>query len=83
MTTKAKADEKAELHKYTVFKLNGITYVPHYRDTQRYVSPGYGRFHKNVFTASDLFSAGAVPTVAFLWKRSEFGILNVKTGTIG
>ena len=81
MTTKAKADETAELHKYTTFELNGITYVPHYRDLKRYVGPGYPRHTTAVFTASDLFSAGAVPTISFLWKRSEFGI--IKAGKIG
>ena len=81
MTTKAKDDDKAELHKYTTFKLDDITYVPHYRDTKRYVGPGYPRHTTSVYTASDLFSAGAVPTISFLWKRSEFGI--VKVGKIG
>ena len=81
MTTKAKADETAELHKHTTFELNGITYVPHYRDVKRYVGPGYPRHTTAVFTASDLFSAGAVPTISFLWKRSEFGI--IKAGKIG
>lgn len=83
MTTKAKEDDRVELHKYTTFKLNGITYVPHYRDSKRYVGPGYPRHTTDLFTASDLFSAGAVPTISFLWKRSEFGILNTHTGKIG
>jgi hypothetical protein len=81
MTTKAKDEDKAELYRYTSFKLNDITYVPHYRDTKRYVGPGYPRHTNATFTASDLFSAGAVPTISFLWKRSEFGIL--KAGKIG
>ena len=59
MTTKAKEDDKVELHKYTTFKLDGITYVPHYRDVKRYVGPGYPRHTTDVFTASDLFSRKA------------------------
>lgn len=83
MTTKAKVDEKAELFKYTVFKLKGITYIPHYRDSKRYVGPGYPRHQTDVFTAGELFSRGATPEIAMLWKRSEYGIINPHTGRIG
>lgn len=80
MTTKAKLDIAEELHKYTVFKLRGITYVPHYRDSKRYVGPGYPRHQTYLFTAGELFSAGATPEIAMLWKRSEFGIIKPHTG---
>ena len=83
MTTKPKETDKSELFKYTVFKLKGVTYVPHYRDAKRYVGPGYPQNNTNVFTAGELFSAGATPETAMLWKRSEYGILNPHTGRIG
>jgi len=77
MTTKAKDDDRTELHQYAVYELNGITYLPHYRDVKRYVGPGYPRHNKNVYTVAELFSAGATPSTAFLWKRSEYGIMKV------
>lgn len=82
MTTKPKDTDKVGVFKYTVFKLNGVTYVPHYRDVKRYVGPGYPKNNTNVFTTADLFSAGAKPETAMLWKRSEYGILNPHTGKI-
>lgn len=65
---KSEYDEK---HQYVVYRLNGITYVPHYRDVNYYVGPGFPRQNSDIFTPDELLAVGAVPHGAFLWKRAE------------
>ena len=64
-------EEKNEKAQYVVYKLNGITYVPHYKDYKYYVSPGFPKANGNIFTPDELIAAGATPHGMFLWKRAE------------
>jgi hypothetical protein len=73
-TTKAGANTKKVIHlettyPYTVYKLHGVTYVPHYRSTGVYVGPGYAKTGKE-YSSADLVSAGAVAVQETLWYRS-------------
>ena len=55
-----------------VYVLDGITYLPHYRVQDMYVSPGYGNAgygHQNLFTAAELMRAGAAQSKRSLWAR--------------
>ncbi len=59
-----------------VYVLDGITYLPHYRVQDMYVSlyvsPGYGNAgygHQNLFTAAELMRAGATKSSRALWTR--------------
>ena len=55
-----------------VYVLDGITYLPHYRVQDMYVSPGYGNAgfgHQNLFTAAELMRAGAAQSKRSLWTR--------------
>lgn len=56
----------------TVYALDGITYLPHHRVKDMYVSPGYGNAgygHQNLFTAAELMRAGAAQSQRALWVR--------------
>ncbi len=59
------------------FKLNGITYVPHYKNRNLYVGPGYpvgpgNPLPKSSFTARELIDAGAEKVELMLWPRPQF-----------
>ena len=64
--------EMNERFQYVVYKLNGVTYVPHYKDTKFYVGPGFPKHNSAIYTADDMLRAGAVPHGAMLWKRAEY-----------
>jgi len=68
--------DKAQLFSAKVFVKNGITYVPHFRNSDVYVGPGYGSHNKNLYSESDLLSCGAKPEISMLWSRSQHGIVN-------
>jgi hypothetical protein len=58
------------------FKLNGITYVPHYKNKNLYVGPGYpvgagNPLPKFSFTARELIDAGAEKLELPLWPRPQ------------
>lgn len=53
-----------------VYVLRGIMYVPHYSRPGKFVSPGYGKFHKVEFSASDLLVKGAKKQKAWLFAPS-------------
>jgi hypothetical protein len=55
---------------YPVFKLHGITYVPHYKNPDAYVGPGYPRHTTNWFTESKLLELGAKATITSLFVRA-------------
>jgi hypothetical protein len=59
----------AEKENYTVYELDGVTYLPHYSDSFHYVGPGYGHWNITTYYATTLLAAGAVPKQAHLWKR--------------
>ena len=52
-----------------VYTLNGITYLPHYRQVNCYVRPGYGREHYETHTAAQLVNAGAITSTEYLFSR--------------
>jgi len=58
------------------YKLGDITYVPHYRNHNIFVGPGYPIHTTRRFTASELVEAGAVSVPEFLWSRGAHGIVN-------
>jgi len=72
------ADRKAEYEEYTVYKLRGLTYVPHYRNKNVYVGLGYGQRNFERYNAAELMLMGAKPDKAHLWVRGEKGIVDAK-----
>lgn len=65
----------AELHKMTLYHLSGITYVPHYRNKNVYVGPGYGRKNITTYSAKELEEAGAIAASKMMLQRAEHGII--------
>jgi len=63
-------DLPAETVITTVYRLGDITYVPHYRNKEVFVSPGYPQFTKNLYSSVELLFAGAKPESIFLWDRT-------------
>lgn len=59
----------AETTLQKVYVLKGITHVPHYEKRNAYVSPGYGRKHREVLTSEQLVARGATPKMMPLWSR--------------
>lgn len=66
--------EYAEKKDYIAFKLNGVTYLPHYQDSKLFVGPGYPALNKNVYTSTQMLEAGAKASIMHLWKRVEHGL---------
>ena len=70
--TTARVENPHPIEETTVYALDGITYLPHYRVQDMYVSPGYGNAgygHQNLFTAAELMRAGATKSTRSLWAR--------------
>jgi len=66
--------EYAEKKDYVTFKLNGITYLPHYQDSKLFVGPGYSRHTKTVYTSTQMLEAGAKASIMHLWRRVEYSL---------
>lgn len=64
-----------DLIETTVYTLNGITYVPHYRNLSVYVGPGYPKFTTARYAAHELIDAGAKSGTMLLWPRSLYGVV--------
>lgn len=58
------------------YQANGITYVPHFRNKNIFVGPGYPRFTLKTYSHNELAEAGAYKLVKMLWNRGEFGFVN-------
>lgn len=71
--SKQAANDPAEKFQQVVYHLNGITYVPHYRNMSIFVGPGYPQFTKKRFTGPELDIMGAKTEVAYLWSRGMHG----------
>lgn len=71
-------EEFASTYEQTVYDLNGITYVPHYRNHNIYVGPGYPRSSKQRYSGAELELYGAKPRVAMLWSRGSIGEVSDK-----
>ena len=59
-----------------VYRKNGITYVPHYRNASVYVGPGYPRYNNRRYSEQELIDAGAKRQEQMLWPRSQYGIVS-------
>lgn len=65
-----------DLIETTVYKKNGVTYVPHYRNPSVYVGPGYPKFTLARYSVSELIAAGAESKTMMLWPRSLYGTVS-------
>jgi hypothetical protein len=68
--------EKAPLVETTVYVLDGITYVPHYRNDTIFVGPGYPRTNTTRYPALKLIDLGAEKQSMFLWSRGMHGVVD-------
>jgi hypothetical protein len=65
-----------ERYAQKVFVLNGITYVPHRRNNNIFIGPGYPRYTRQTYSATDLINLGAVTGIEYLWPRLDDGVVN-------
>jgi hypothetical protein len=56
--------------------LNGVLYLPHYRNQDVYVGPGYGKSNFRRYSAGDLIVKGAYYQPEMLWPRSTDGVVD-------
>lgn len=56
---------------YKVFLFRRIFYVPHYRNPNAYVAPGYPRYTKETYTRQELIHAGAQELTMSLFPRTQ------------
>lgn len=64
-----------DLIETTVYTKNGITYVPHYRNSSVFVGPGYPRYTRARYAEHELIDAGAKREERMLWIRSHYGVV--------
>ena len=57
---------------------NGIIYLPHYRNDQVYVGPGYPKRNQILWTAKELEAAGAKRMAMMLWHRGTTGAVDLR-----
>ena len=65
--------EKASTYSMNVYKKDGVTYVPHYRNSSIYVGPGYPHTCNKRYTAEELIAAAATKDIGMLWSRAQHG----------
>ena len=70
---------KAPLELSVVFIKNGITYLPHYRNSSVFVGPGYGRFNSTQYSENQLLVRGAEKEKRFLLSRGTTGAVSEVT----
>ena len=73
---KRNSPEAAPQMAQIAYKLNTVTYVPHYRNGSVYVGPGYPKFNRTTYSAAELVLAGAAAVHKMLWIRANHGIVN-------
>lgn len=66
-------NESAALYPTEVYEKDGVTYVPHYRNSSIYIGPGYPHASSKRYTAEQLVAAGAQKGVRMLWSRAQHG----------
>lgn len=66
-------NDNAPTYPTEVYKKEGVTYVPHYRNSSIFVGPGYPHTCKHKYTAEELVEAGAKKEVSMLWSRAQHG----------
>jgi len=64
-----------DLVEMTVYKKDGVTYVPHYRNSSVFIGPGYPRFNRTRYAEHELIDAGAKRHTMMLWTRSHYGVV--------
>ena len=69
-------DIAAERFATTVFVLNGIPHLPHYRNSSVYVGPGYPRQNQKFYSEEALIQAGAIKSSELLWHRGTTGTIS-------
>ena len=67
---------KASTYEQTTYRKDGITFVPHFRNNNVFIGPGYPRHNQNRYTEAQLLEAGAVKQPRFLWSRGTAGVVN-------
>lgn len=67
--------ELAEMTEYATYYLRGITYVPHFRNKNVFVAPGYPNKNSSIYSMSELMDAGAQKRMRMLWQRGEYGVI--------
>ena len=65
---KLQADKVTPFESYTVYVLDGVTYVPHYSNESFYVGPAYYRTMQ-AYSPEYLIQQGAVKQNLHLWRR--------------
>ena len=70
--------DTAETQLQIVYRLNHITYLPHYRNSSVFVGPGYPLRTQAQYSVTDLVAAGAEKDTLALWHRSSTGIVNAQ-----
>ena len=69
----------AERDLYSVYTLNGVTYLPHYHNESVYVGPAYDKTRR-AYSPEVLIRHGAKKVGLYLWRRGTTGrIENVIT----
>lgn len=63
---------------YPVYKLGAILYLPHYKEADVFVGPGYGRNNFEHYTAFELMRAGATYTTMYLFERTRDAKKDIK-----
>ena len=63
-------NSRAELLPQQCLVLDGIAYLPHYQDANKYVSPGFGLTHYDTYFQMELVALGAKPVITALWPRA-------------
>jgi len=59
-----------------VYRKGDVIYVPHFRNSDAYVGPGYPRFTKQRYTEYELVAGGAVQETMPLWVRGKYGLVS-------
>lgn len=72
---KRSTSDTAQRVSHLAYKLGDVTYVPHYRNFNVFVGPGYPRATCRRYTANELVNAGAKPVDQMMWPRGEHGII--------
>lgn len=67
---------KAATYELPTYCKAGVTFVPHYRNSNVFVGPGYPRHNRHRYTEAQLLEAGAVKQPRFLWPRGTTGVVN-------
>ena len=61
----------ADKHEYIAYEYNGVTYLPHYRNRNIFVGPGYPFQNTTRYTDVELQLRGAKPKLIQLWQRGQ------------